>query len=98
MPRPTRIFGPSGSSATSAICSPANEIIGRLANALGVELIAPRKPPGRPSILCAGLHSRGRAAGFKPVSRDSYAERISLFEHALALDPRSAEAQRLLAI
>jgi tetratricopeptide (TPR) repeat protein len=40
---------------------------------------------------------RGRAAAFKPASRDSYAERISMFESALALDPRSAEAKSRLA-
>jgi adenylate cyclase len=33
----------------------------------------------------------------KPSSRDTYTEGISQFEHALALDPRSAEAQGLLA-
>ena len=33
----------------------------------------------------------------KPESRDSFAEAISLFEHALALDPQSVEAQTRLA-
>jgi hypothetical protein len=33
----------------------------------------------------------------KSPSRDSFAERISLFERALALDPRSVEAQSRLA-
>jgi TolB-like protein/Tfp pilus assembly protein PilF len=75
-----------------------NEITGRLANALGVELIAAEaaRPTEHPDALDYIL--RGRAAGFKPVSRDSCAERIRLFEHALALDPRSAEAQSLLAM
>ena len=41
---------------------------------------------------------RGRAAGLKPVSRDTIAESIGLFEQALALDPRSVEAQSLLAL
>jgi tetratricopeptide (TPR) repeat protein len=40
---------------------------------------------------------RGRAALLKPDSRDSYAEAVSLFEHALSLDPQSAEAQISLA-
>jgi TolB-like protein len=64
-----------------------NEITGRLANALGVELIAAEaaRPTEHPDALDYIL--RGRAAGFKPVSRDSCAERIRLFEHALALDP-----------
>src|SRR5271166_953018 len=75
-----------------------NEITSRIANALGVELIAAEaaRPTEHPDALDYIL--RGRAAGFKPVSRDSYAERISLFEHALALDPRTPEAQSLLAI
>jgi tetratricopeptide (TPR) repeat protein len=40
---------------------------------------------------------RGRAARLKPNSRNVYAEVISLYERALALDPRSVEAQSLLA-
>jgi adenylate cyclase len=39
---------------------------------------------------------RGRAAGLRPSH--NYAEMISLFEHALALDPQSVEAQSRLAI
>jgi adenylate cyclase len=73
------------------------EITSRLANALDAELIAAEaarlsdNPDAPDYILC------GRAAGSKPVSRDTHAKRISMFEHALALDPRSAEAQSLLA-
>jgi TolB-like protein/Flp pilus assembly protein TadD len=40
---------------------------------------------------------RGRAVGSKPPTRDNYAEAIRLFECALALDTRSAEAQGSLA-
>jgi TolB-like protein/DNA-binding winged helix-turn-helix (wHTH) protein len=40
---------------------------------------------------------RARAAGFKPPTRETYAEMISLFERALALDPGSAEIQSWLA-
>src|SRR6202040_1537788 len=40
---------------------------------------------------------RGRASRLKPNSRDSFVEGISLFEHALALDPQSVEAQCRLA-
>ncbi len=49
------------------------------------------------------LHAERRAAdhsaniGSKPDSRDSFAEAISLFERALALDPQSVEAQTCLA-
>jgi adenylate cyclase len=74
-----------------------NEITSRLANALGVELIAAEaaRPTEHPDALDYIL--RGRAAGLKPPSRDIYVERISLFEHALALDPQSVEAQSRLA-
>ena len=41
--------------------------------------------------------SRGALSGFKGLSRDSYEERISLFERALAREPQSVEAQSRLA-
>src|SRR5207302_349272 len=41
---------------------------------------------------------RGRAARLRPNSRDGLAEAISLFEHALAVDPGSSEAQSRLAM
>jgi adenylate cyclase len=74
-----------------------NEITSRIANALNVELIAVEaaRPTEHPVALDYIL--RGRAALLKPDSRDSYAEAISLFEHALSLDPRSVEAQTSLA-
>jgi adenylate cyclase len=75
-----------------------DEITGRIAVALDLELV--RAEAGRttehPDALDYIL--RGRAAGLKPPSRDSYAERISWYERALALDPGSIEAQGLLAI
>jgi TolB-like protein/Tfp pilus assembly protein PilF len=74
-----------------------NEITGRIANALGLELIAaeaarPTENPDAPDYIL-----RGRAVGLRPSSRDTHARRIAMFEHALALDPRSTEAQSLLA-
>jgi tetratricopeptide (TPR) repeat protein len=41
---------------------------------------------------------QGRAAFSKPPSRDNYEQAISLFEHALALDPQSVEAKSWLAV
>jgi len=41
---------------------------------------------------------RGRAAGWKPPSRDRNAEVMGFYERALALDPHSVEAQSYLAI
>jgi len=74
-----------------------NEITSRLANALGAELVAAEaaRPTDTPDVLDYIL--RGRAALLKPASRDSLAEAVSLFEHALSLDPRSVEAQARLA-
>ena len=74
-----------------------NEITNQIANALGVELIGEEaaRPTEHPDALDYIL--RGRAAMLKSPSRDSYAEAIDLFEHALALDPQSAEAQARLA-
>jgi TolB-like protein/DNA-binding winged helix-turn-helix (wHTH) protein len=74
-----------------------NEITSRLANALGVALIAAEsaRPTEHPDALDYSL--RGRAVTLRPSSRDVYAEAISLFEKALALDPQSVEAQSRLA-
>jgi TolB-like protein/class 3 adenylate cyclase/Tfp pilus assembly protein PilF len=74
-----------------------DEITSRIAVTLNLELV--RVEAGRttehPDALDYIL--RGRAASNKPPSPDKYAEEISLFARALALDPRSVEAQSLLA-
>ena len=74
-----------------------NEITSRLANSLGIELTAAEaaRPTERPDALDYIL--RGRAATLKPNSPESWAEAISMFERALALDPRSVEAESRLA-
>jgi len=74
-----------------------NEITGRITNALGVELIAAEAARPADDRDPLDYILRGRAAGLKPVSRETHAERIGMFEHALTLDPRSTEAQSLLA-
>ena len=68
-----------------------NEITGRIANALGVELIAAEaaRPTENPDALDYIL----RGARGKPT----FGEAISLFERALELDPRSVEALSQLA-
>jgi tetratricopeptide (TPR) repeat protein len=70
-----------------------NEITGRLANALGVELVAAEaaRPAEHPDALDYIL--RGRAVLMKPRTPDTRREAINLFEHALALEPQSIEAQ-----
>jgi TolB-like protein/DNA-binding winged helix-turn-helix (wHTH) protein/Tfp pilus assembly protein PilF len=74
-----------------------NDITTRIASALGVELIAREatRPNDNPGALDYIL--RGRAAGAKGPARENTAQAISLFEHALALDPQSVEAQSRLA-
>jgi adenylate cyclase len=74
-----------------------NEITSRIAIALNRELVGVEaaRPTEHPDAL--DYIFRGRAALSKPPTRDNYAEAIGLFERALALDPRSAEAQSLLA-
>ena len=74
-----------------------NEITSRIAVALNLELISAEaaRPTEHPAALDYIL--RGVAALYKPESRDSFAEAITLFEHALSLDPQSVEAQSRLA-
>ncbi len=75
-----------------------NEITGRIGNTLNVELMAAEaaRPAEHPDAL--DYIFRGRALLFgKSLSRENSAEAISLFAHALALDPQSAEAQSQLA-
>jgi TolB-like protein/Flp pilus assembly protein TadD len=75
-----------------------NEITGRIAIALNLALIGAEadRLTERPDAL--DYIFRGRAIFWKPKSRDTYAEAIGLFERALALDPRSVEAQNRLAL
>jgi TolB-like protein len=75
-----------------------NEITSCLANALGVELIAVEaaRPTEHPDALDYIL--RGRAVLLKPRTPDTHREAINLYEHALALDPQSVEAQSRLAV
>jgi adenylate cyclase len=82
---------------TSDLFALQDEITSRIANALGVELIAAEagRKTDNPDALDYIL--RGRAAMDKPRSRDSLVEAIELFERALALDPGSVEAQSCLA-
>jgi adenylate cyclase len=74
-----------------------DEITSRIAFALNFELVAAEvtRPTDNPDALDYIL--RGRAALSKPLSRDTYAEAIRQFEHALALDPQSVDAQSWLA-
>jgi len=74
-----------------------NEITGRVASALDLTLIASEaaRPTEHPDALDHIF--RGRAAIYKPASRQNFAEAIAEFEQALTLDPGSVEAQSRLA-
>src|SRR6516165_9407300 len=76
-----------------------DEITSQIAIALGSELVIAEaaRLTGHPDVPDYIL--RGRAAFYnRPSSRDNFDEIISLFERALALDPRSLQAQSYLAI
>jgi adenylate cyclase len=74
-----------------------DEITTRIANALGVELIAAEaaRPSEHPDAVDYIL--RGRAAAAKGPGREHTDEAIGFFERALAIDPQSVEAQAGLA-
>jgi len=74
-----------------------DEITSHIAIALNLALIGAEavRPTANPDALDYIL--RGRALLTKPQSRHSYAEAISMFERAIALDPGSVEAQGFLA-
>jgi adenylate cyclase len=75
-----------------------NLVTSRIAVALNLELIGAEatRPTGHPDALDYIL--RGRAAHYKVPSREIRAEAIRMFEQALVLDPRSVEAQSMLAM
>jgi adenylate cyclase len=74
-----------------------NEITSRIAIALNFQMIGTEaaRPIEHPDAL--DFIFRARATFLKPLSRDSYAEAIGLYERALTLDPGSIEAQSGLA-
>jgi adenylate cyclase len=74
-----------------------DEITSRIAVALDLELIGAEAARTTEHPDALDYMFRGRAAMNNPPSRDSRAEAIRLFERALALDPRSVEAQSQLA-
>ena len=75
-----------------------DDIARRIAIALGIELVGREaaRPTRYPDAVDYTL--RGMAVMNAPKTRRTYAEAISLFDRALALDPRAVEAQSFLAI
>jgi TolB-like protein len=72
------------------------EVVSRLANSLGVELIraealrSVRERPNNPDAVEIAM--RGWAVLWKPFTKESSVESIALFERALALDPQNVSA------
>jgi len=81
---------------TSDLFALQDEVTSRIAIALDLELIDAEvaRPTEHPYALDYIL--RGRAAHSKPPTPGKYIQTVILFERALALDPRSVEAQRRL--
>jgi TolB-like protein/Tfp pilus assembly protein PilF len=73
-----------------------DEVTSHIASALNLELIEREaaRPTEHPDTLDYIL--RGRAALWKPGTCENYEDAITLFEKALALDPRSVDAQSWL--
>jgi len=74
-----------------------NEITGRIASELNIELIAAEAARLTVDPEALDYILRGRAVKLRPNSRAVHAQAVSMFERALTLDPRSVEAQSLLA-
>jgi adenylate cyclase len=74
-----------------------NEITNRIAVALNAAMLNTEASRSTDHPDALGYILRGRAVRLRPDSRDVFAEAIDLFEHALALDPQSVEAQTWLA-
>src|SRR5215831_5079932 len=75
-----------------------NEITARIARALQSQLAIAeaRRPTDHPDALDYIL--RGRAVLTRPISKENSDEAVTLFETALALDPKSADAATWLAV
>jgi len=93
----THLWAERFDSETGALFALQDEITSRIAAALDLELIGAEaaRPTDHPDALDYIL--QGRAVTAKPRSRDNWAEMISLFERALALNPGSVDAQSWLA-
>ena len=82
---------------TSDLFALQDEITSRIAVTLNLELIVAEadRPTEHPDAL--DYIFRGRAAYSKPASPEKYAEAISLFERAVAINPRSVDAKSWMA-
>jgi adenylate cyclase len=83
---------------TSDLFALQDEITSRIAIAVNPTLVTAEavRPTENPNAL--DYLFRARVAGWRPPSRDKYAEQIGLLEQTLTLDPLSIEARSSLAI
>jgi adenylate cyclase len=83
---------------TSELFELQNDITRQIAVALNSELVSAEaaRPTEHPDALDYIL--RGRAAYNKGATADNLTQAVAMFEHALAFDPQSVEAQSLLAL
>ena len=94
-PRPARTSGPNASTRpVTDLFDMQDEIVARLANTLGYELVrAEAQKSTRSSNLDAiDLIMRGWAALWQPATKESTASARDYFERALKIDPQNAEA------
>ena len=75
-----------------------SEITGRIAIALNLKLIESEATRRTEHPDALDHIFRGRAAMYRPASRQNFAQAIAEYEQALALDPRSVEARSRLAV
>jgi TolB-like protein/Flp pilus assembly protein TadD len=75
-----------------------DEITSRIAVALNLELVADAAARSTDNPDASDYILRGRAAYWKPPAPGSFGEAIGWFERALALNPRSVNAQSWLAV
>ena len=76
-----------------------DEITSRISHALRIEIVGAEAARPVDQLDATDYVFRGRASFFGMRSAaDAYAERISMFERALALNPQSVDAQTWLAI
>lgn len=75
-----------------------SEITGRIAIALNMKLVASEAARRTEQPDALDHIFRGRAAIYRPASRENFAEAIAEYQQALALAPHSVEAQSRLAV
>jgi adenylate cyclase len=93
----THLWAERFDSDTADLFSVQAEITGQIASALNLELTTREAARASEHPDTVDYILRGRAALWKPATCENYTAAISLFEHAVALEPHSVDAQSWLA-